>query len=73
MSSSSQKIIYPCTNSGYGIGESSDFCTEESALNPISLYGISKVEAETILLNETNAISFRLATVFGVIFSGVSK
>ena len=63
--SDEQQVLYPNTNSGYGIGEKTDFCTEESPLNPISLYGISKVEAETILLNETNAISFRLATVFG--------
>lgn len=60
-----QIVLYPNTNSGYGIGEQSDFCTEESLLNPISLYGISKVESEKILLSETNAISFRLATVFG--------
>jgi nucleoside-diphosphate-sugar epimerase len=60
-----QMILYPNTNSGYGIGEQTDFCTEESPLRPISLYGISKVESEKILLSETNAISFRLATVFG--------
>jgi nucleoside-diphosphate-sugar epimerase len=60
-----QIILYPNTNSGYGIGEQTDFCTEESPLRPISLYGISKVESEKILLSETNAISFRLATVFG--------
>jgi len=60
-----QMILYPNTNSGYGIGEKTDFCNEESSLNPISLYGISKVESEKILLSETNAISFRLATVFG--------
>jgi len=60
-----QKVLYPNTNSGYGIGEKTDFCTEESPLNPISLYGRTKVESEKILLSETNAISFRLATVFG--------
>ena len=60
-----QMILYPNTNSGYGIGEQTDFCTEETALRPISLYGVSKVESEKILLTETNAISFRLATVFG--------
>ena len=55
----------PITNSGYGIGESGKFCTEESPLNPISLYGTTKVEAEAAMLEWGNAISFRLATVFG--------
>jgi len=60
-----QKILFPCTNSGYGIGEKNKFCTEETPLRPVSLYGKTKVEAEKIILNEGNAISFRLATVFG--------
>ena len=38
-----QKIIYPTTNSGYGIGSKSNYCTEETELNPISLYGSTKV------------------------------
>lgn len=63
--SKDQKVLFPNTNSGYGIGEKTDFCTEESPLNPISLYGITKVKGEEILMEETNAISFRLATVFG--------
>ena len=62
----SQKIIIPITNSGYGIGESGRFCTEKSPLKPISLYGKTKVEAEEIALSRGNAISLRLATVFGV-------
>ena len=65
-SSKNQLLIYPCTNSGYGIGEEGIFCTEESPLNPISLYGKLKVEAERILLEKGNAITFRLATVFGI-------
>jgi len=59
-----QNIIYPTTNSGYGIGEKG-FCTESSPLRPISLYGKTKVEAEKIIMKHKNAISFRLATVFG--------
>ena len=66
LSSPSQLIIYPCTNSGYGIGQQGIYCTEETPLNPISLYGIGKVEAERYLLDKGNAITFRLATVFGV-------
>ena len=61
-----QRIVYPCTNSGYGIGEKSSFCTEESPLRPITLYGRSKVEAEAAVLEAGNGISLRLATVFGV-------
>jgi nucleoside-diphosphate-sugar epimerase len=60
-----QKIIFPNTNSGYGIG-GSEFCDESSPLNPVSLYGKLKVEAEQYLLNSGRAITFRLATVFGV-------
>ena len=66
LSSNSQLLIYPCTNSGYGIGEEGILCTEESPLRPISLYGKLKVEAEKILLDKGNAITFRLATVFGI-------
>lgn len=61
-----KKILYPNTNSGYGIGEGQTECTEESPLNPISIYGKTKCEAEDLLLKETDAIIFRLATVFGV-------
>ncbi len=61
-----QRIIFPCTNSGYGIGERDKFCTEETPLRPISLYGRTKVEAETAILSAGDSISLRLATVFGV-------
>lgn len=60
-----QKILFPCTNSGYGIGQKDKFCTEETPLRPISLYGRTKVEAEKLILESGNSISFRLATVFG--------
>jgi nucleoside-diphosphate-sugar epimerase len=61
-----QKIIYPTTNSGYGIGEKGKFCTEETPLNPISLYGVTKVRAEEAVLQRGNSLTFRLATVFGM-------
>ena len=57
------KVVYPNTNSGYGIGESGT-CTEDSPLNPISHYGITKVNAEKEVLS-IGGISLRLATVFG--------
>jgi len=59
------KIIYLTTNSGYGVGEKDKYCDERSPLNPLSLYGRTKVEAEKIVLKSKNSIGFRLATVFG--------
>ena len=59
------KIIYLTTNSGYGIGKINKYCDEESPLNPISLYGRTKVDAEKIIMRFNNSIGFRLATVFG--------
>lgn len=63
-----QGIIFPCTNSGYGIGEQGIHCTEETPMRPLSLYGRTKVAAEAILFRSAtdHAISLRLATVFGV-------
>ena len=65
MKSKDQLVIYPCTNSGYGVGESGKFCTEESPLSPISLYGKTKVAGEREYQNVENHVTFRLATVFG--------
>jgi nucleoside-diphosphate-sugar epimerase len=62
----SQMIIFPTTNSGYGIGQRGIHCTEDTPLNPISLYGRLKVQTENSLLSDGNAITLRLATVFGV-------
>lgn len=64
--SPNQRIVLPNTNSGYGIGEKGSFCTEESPLQPISLYGRTKVDAERAVLDAGNCITFRLATVFGL-------
>ena len=61
--SKDQMVVYPCTNSGYGTSE--EVCTEESPLNPISLYGITKVQAENAYKEVENHVTFRLATVFG--------
>lgn len=65
MRSPSQLVIYPNTNSGYGIGEGDVHCTEDSPLKPISVYGRTKCDAELALLDQPNVITFRLATVFG--------
>jgi nucleoside-diphosphate-sugar epimerase len=60
-----QKIIYPTTNSGYGIGEKNKLCDENTPLKPISLYGITKVMAEHEVMKYKKSVSIRLATVFG--------
>jgi len=64
--SKDQMVLYPVTNSGYGIGQKEKYCDETTPLNPISHYGRTKVYAEKALLNMGNAVTFRLATVFGV-------
>lgn len=64
-----QYVIYTTTNSGYGIGLHKEgkavFCTEETPLSPISLYGETKCDGEKYLMDTGNATSLRLATVFG--------
>jgi nucleoside-diphosphate-sugar epimerase len=62
----SQLVVYPNTNSGYGTKSGDAFCTEDTPLDPISLYGQTKVLAEQELLESSNAITLRLATVFGM-------
>lgn len=64
--SPNQRILMPVTNSGYGIGGKGKFCTEDSPLRPISLYGVTKVKAEEAVLAREESITFRLATVFGM-------
>jgi len=65
MLSKNQLVIMPTTNSAYGSGDASNYCTEESPLNPISKYAIDKVRVEEKLMEFPSAISLRLATVFG--------
>ena len=66
LASMQQRILIPTTNSGYGVGQKDKFCTEDTPINPISLYGTTKMDAEKIVLDRGNGISFRLATVFGM-------
>ena len=65
-SSPQQLIVSPTTNSGYGIGEEGVYCTEQTPMRPVSLYGVLKVELEQHLLASGHAISLRLATVCGI-------
>tara|TARA_Y100000588_G_scaffold74255_1_gene77087 strand:+ start:678 stop:1634 length:957 start_codon:yes stop_codon:yes gene_type:complete len=64
--SQSQRVIFPTTNSGYGIGDMDAFCTELSPLRPVSVYGQHKVEIEEAFLSQGSAVTLRLATVFGM-------
>ena len=59
-----QWIIYPNTNSGYGVGGVGE-CDEKSPLEPISWYGKTKCWAENHVRARENSIVLRLATVFG--------
>ncbi|MDC0384491.1 NAD-dependent epimerase/dehydratase family protein, partial [bacterium] len=63
--SKNKKIIFLMSNSGYGVGAKNEFCTEDSPLNPISLYGKTKCDAEKEVIKAKNFVCFRLATVFG--------
>ena len=64
--SKDQLLIFPCTNSGYGVGQDGIFCDEKTPMRPISLYGKLKVELDRYLLDRGDCITFRFATVFGV-------
>lgn len=66
LASPDQRIIIPTTNSGYGVGRKDRFCTEDVPLNPISLYGVTKANAEAAVLDRGNGLSLRLATAFGM-------
>jgi len=64
--SKQQRVMMPTTNSAYGTGDQNNYCTEESPLRPVSNYATEKVEVEKALMEHPSAISFRLATVFGM-------
>ena len=64
--SPSQLVVFPTTNSGYGTKAGDLVCTEETPLEPISLYGQTKVDAEADLLGSPGTLTLRLATVFGM-------
>ncbi|MBF0240377.1 MAG: NAD(P)-dependent oxidoreductase [SAR324 cluster bacterium] len=66
LKSKDQKMVFPNTNSGYGVGQEGLHCDENSPLNPVSLYGVLKVELENYLLDQGECVTFRFATVFGV-------
>lgn len=62
--SKEQYLLFGSTGSNYG--EVLDICTEETPLNPLSIYGRTKTEAEHMVLKRDNSTAFRFATAFGV-------
>lgn len=63
--SPAQMMIFPSTNSGYGVGEAGIECNEDTPLRPVSLYGRLKVDVESFLLDKGSFVTFRFATLFG--------
>jgi len=57
-------LIMFSTDSCYG--QNSEFCNEETPLNPQSLYAETKAEAEQAVLNENNTLILRYSTGMGV-------
>ena len=58
-------ILFGSTGSNYGALENK-ICTEETPLNPISVYGKTKTAAEQHLMENCKTIAYRFATAFGV-------
>ncbi len=61
---SDARLIYASTGSNYG--EVTGVCTEDTPLNPLSLYGRVKTEAENLCLSRDNSIALRFATAYGL-------
>jgi len=64
--SANQLLVFPTTNSGYGTKSGETYCTEDTPLEPISLYARTKACAEAEVLDREGTIALRLATVFGM-------
>ncbi|PIQ82936.1 MAG: epimerase [Candidatus Omnitrophica bacterium CG11_big_fil_rev_8_21_14_0_20_64_10] len=58
-------VLFGSTGSNYG-AVPDQVCTEETPLNPVSVYGKTKVAAERMLFNDCRTIAFRFATAFGL-------
>jgi nucleoside-diphosphate-sugar epimerase len=57
-------VVYSSTGSNYG--EVSGICTEDTPLNPLSLYGETKTGGEQICRERGNSVSLRFATAYGI-------
>lgn len=60
----SQLLLYGSTGSNYGSVKG--VCTEETPLNPLSIYAETKTLGEEEVLKYNNHIAYRFATAFGV-------
>jgi nucleoside-diphosphate-sugar epimerase len=65
-----ERIVFASTYSNYGLSPDGKPVTEESPLNPQSLYAETKIAAEEFLLSQKDAptapLSFRFATLYGI-------
>jgi nucleoside-diphosphate-sugar epimerase len=64
------RCVFASTYSNYGLSSDGQPVTEESPLNPQSLYAETKIAAEEYLLGQRDAptapLSFRFATLYGI-------
>lgn len=60
----SQYLLFGSTGSNYG--EVEGVCTEDTPLNPLTAYGVTKTEAEKLVMSRKGSTAFRFATAFGV-------
>jgi nucleoside-diphosphate-sugar epimerase len=67
-----KKFIFASTCSNYGVSDSSQYATETSVLNPVSLYAETKIDCERYLSSVSDdkfsTTCLRFATAFGTSF-----
>ncbi len=65
-----ERFVFASTYSNYGLSQDGKPVTEESPLNPQSLYAETKIAAEEFLLSQKEAtcapLLFRFATLYGI-------
>ncbi len=65
-----ERFVFASTYSNYGLSEDGKPVTEETPLNPQSLYAETKIAAEEYLLSQKDAdcapLLFRFATLYGI-------